>query len=162
MIYSLLLIPFLAFGHIIQDDVSVTQKYRHSLKQVCTKMGYVDSPLIDIVSGTHIDCMGRKVEAGAFCDKELAADPYYLRAYIDREKNEVICVTGKKVLFKYLCVKLSDKAMCSQEAKVSCAHIHKKLAKRLDMVHSSFVRNEKGIKQLNCFFESLPLKDKSL
>ena len=154
MIYSLLLIPFFAFAHIIQDDVSVTDKFRHSLKQVCTKMGYVDSPLIDIVSGTQIDCMGRKVEVGEFCDKELAADPYYLRAFIDREKNEVVCVTGKKVLLKYLCVKLSDKAMCSQDAKVSCAYIQKKLAKRLNMIHSSFVNNEKGIKQLNCFFDS--------
>lgn len=161
MIYSLLLIPFLAFGHIIQDDVSVTEKSRHSLKQVCTKMGHTESPLIDIISGTQIDCMGRKVEVGEFCDKELAADPYYLRAYIDREKNEVVCVTGKKVIFKYLCVKLSDKAMCSGEAKTACTFIQKKLAKRLDMVHSSFVRNEKGIKQLNCFFESLPLKEKN-
>lgn len=161
MIYSILLIPFLAFAHIVQDDVSVTEKTRHSLKQVCTKMGFVDSPLIEIVSGTKIDCMGRKVEAGDFCEKVMAADPYYLRAYIDRDKNEVICVSGKKVLFKYQCVKLSDKAMCSQEAKVSCTYIQKKLARRLDMVHASFVRNEKGIKQLNCFFESLPLKEKN-
>ncbi len=157
----MLLIPFLAFAHIIQDDVSVTEKSRHSLKQVCTKMGFVDSPLIDIVSGTQIDCMGRKVEVASFCDRELAADPYYLRAYIDRSKNEVICVSGKKVLFKYLCVKLSDKAMCSADPKVACEHIQKKLARRLDMVHSSFIRNEKGIKQLNCFFESLPLKVKN-
>lgn len=157
----MLLIPFLAFAHIIQDDVSVTEKSRHSLKQVCTKMGFVDSPLIDIVSGTQIDCMGRKVEVASFCDRELATDPYYLRAYIDRAQNEVICVSGKKVLFKYLCVKLSDKAMCSADPKVACGHIQKKLARRLDMVHSSFIRNEKGIKQLNCFFESLPLKVKN-
>ncbi len=124
-------------------------------------MGFVDSPLIDIVSGTQIDCMGRKVEVASFCDRELAADPYYLRAYIDRSKNEVICVSGKKVLFKYLCVKLSDKAMCSADPMVACEHIQKKLARRLDMVHSSFIRNEKGIKQLNCFFESLPLKVKN-
>lgn len=159
--YSLLLIPFLAFAHIVQDDVSVTEKSRHSLKQVCTKMGFVDSPLIDIVSGTQIDCMGRKVEAGTFCEKEMATDPYYLRAYIDKEKNEVVCVSGKKVLFKYQCVKLSDKAMCSGEAKVACEFIQKKLARRLDMVHASFIRTEKGIKQLNCFFESLPLKEKN-
>ena len=34
-----------------------------------------------------------------------------------------------------------------------------KLAKRLDMVHSSITKNDKGIKELNCYFESLPLKD---
>lgn len=124
-------------------------------------MGYVDSPLIEIVSGSQIDCMSKKVEAGDFCEKQMATNPYYLRAYIDKEKNEVVCVSGKKVIFKYQCVKLSDKAMCAGEAKRACEYIQKKLARRLDMVHYSFVRSEKGIKQLNCFFESLPLKDKN-
>ncbi len=119
-----------------------------------------ESPLIDAVSGTELDCMGKKLNVGKFCEKVTAADPYYLRAYIDKEKKEVVCVSGKKVLFKYLCVKLSDKSLCSGEAKTSCRYIQKKLANRLDLVHSSFVKNEKGIKQLNCFFESLPLKEK--
>lgn len=119
-----------------------------------------EAPLIDAVSGTELDCMGKKVEADKFCDKELAADPYYLRAYIDKEKREVVCQSGKKVLFKYICVKLSDKALCSKDAKTSCTSIQQKLAKRLDMVHSSFTKNEKGIKQLNCYFESLPLSEK--
>jgi len=57
-------------------------------------------------------------------------------------------------------VKLSDKNLCGEDPKKSCAVIQMKLARRLDMVHSSYTSNEKGIKQLNCFFESLPLKDK--
>lgn len=136
----------------------MTERSRHSFKTVCNMLVTHDSPLIDVVSGTELSCMGKKVQVGAFCEKELATDPYYLRAYIDKESSEVVCVSGKKVMFKYLCVKISDKAMCSQEAKKSCEFIQSKLAKRLDMVHSSFVKNEKGIKQLNCFFESLPLK----
>ena len=36
--------------------------------------------------------------------KKMVTDPYYLRAYIDKEKREVVCQSGKKVLFKYLCV----------------------------------------------------------
>lgn len=119
-----------------------------------------ESPLIDAVSGTELDCMGKKVKVGDYCEKVTAADPYYLRAYVDKEKREVVCVSGKKVLFKYQCVKLSDKALCSGEAKNSCKYIQKKLARRLDLVHASFVKSEKGIKQLNCFFESLPLKEK--
>jgi hypothetical protein len=153
MIFALIFFPILSFAHIIQDDVSVTERTRHSLKYACTKSGYPDSPLIDIVSGTKIDCMGRKIDASEFCDKELAADPYYLRAYIDKEKQEVVCVTGKKVLFKYLCVKISDKALCESTAEAACKYIRNKLAKRLEIVHSSFVKNEKGIKQLNCFYE---------
>lgn len=162
MILAFLLVPFLSFAHIIQDDVSVTEKSRFSYQSVCSKMVAHDSPLIEVTSGTELDCMGTKVSVGKFCEKELIADPYYLRAYVDQDQKQVVCVSGKKVLFKYLCVKLSDKALCSQEAKKSCEHIQNKLARRLDLVHSSFVKNEKGIKQLNCFFESLPLTEKSI
>lgn len=160
MIFAFLFLPLISFAHIVQDDVAVIEKSRHSYKYVCTKSGYPDSPLIDAVSGTVLDCMGKKIEVADFCDKELAADPYYLRAFIDKDKEEVVCVTGKKVFFKYQCVKLSDQKMCSQDPKKACEFIQKKLARRLDMVHSSFVRNEKGIKELNCFFESLPLTEK--
>ena len=160
MIFALLFSPLLTFAHVLEDTVSVTEKSRHSFKTVCEKLVPHDSPLIEIASGAELDCMGRKVQVGKFCEKELASDPYYLRGYVDRDKKEVVCVSGKKVLFKYLCVKLSDKALCSQEAKESCAFIQHKLAKRLDLVHSSFIKNEKGIKQLNCFFESLPLQEK--
>jgi hypothetical protein len=152
MIFALIFLPLLSFAHIIQDDVAIVEKSQHSFKSVCTKMGYADSPLIDIVSGTRLDCMGKKIEVGDFCDKELAADPYYIRSYIDKKTNEVVCVSGKKVLFKYLCVKLGDQALCVGDARKSCDFIQSNLAKRLDMVHSSIVKNEKGIKQLNCFF----------
>lgn len=160
MIFALFFLPLISFAHIVQDDVAIVEKSRHSFKYVCSKSGYPDSPLIEAHSGTLLDCMGKKIEVSDFCDKELAADPYYLRAFIDKEKHEVVCVSGKKVLFKYQCVKLSDRAMCNSEPKKACAFIQKKLARRLDMVHSSFVTTEKGIKQLNCFFESLPLSEK--
>ena len=160
MIFAFLLLPFISFAHIIQDDVAVTERTRHTFKAVCSKMVTHESPLIEVVSGTELDCMGKKVNVGTYCDKVSATDPYYLRAYVDKDSSEVVCVSGKKVLFKYQCVKISDKALCSQEAKTSCKFIQQKLAKRLDLVHSSFVKNEKGIKQLNCFFESLPLAEK--
>lgn len=119
-----------------------------------------ESPLIEVASGTELDCMGKKVQVGEFCEKELAADPYYLRGFVNKDKKEVVCVSGKKVLFKYQCVKLSDKKLCDANAKSACVFIQNKLAKRLDMVHSSFTQNDKGIKQLNCFFESIPLHEK--
>lgn len=153
MIFALILFPLLSFAHIIQDDVSVVDRFRHSFKYACAKSGYPDSPLIEVVTGTKLDCMGRKIEVADFCDKELAADPYFIRAHIDKDKQEVVCVTGKKVLFKYLCVKLSDKALCSQTPDNACKYIRTKLARRLNIVHSAFVNNEKGIKQLNCFYD---------
>jgi DNA-binding XRE family transcriptional regulator len=161
MILAFLLFPLLSFAHILQDDVAVTDKIRHSFKAVCLKMVTHEAPLIEIVSGTQLDCMGKKINVADFCEKELVTDPYYLRAYIDKTTSEVVCVSGKKVLFKYQCVKLSDMKLCSQEAKTSCQFIQEKLAKRLDLIHASIVKNEKGIKQLNCFFESLPLSEKS-
>lgn len=160
MILAIILWPFLSFAHVIQDDVSITEKSRHSFKSVCSRLVTHESPLIDVVSGSELDCMGKKVQVGMFCEKELAHDPYYLRGYVDEAKKEVVCVSGKKVLFKYQCVKLSDKALCSQEPQKSCSFIKEKLAKRLDLVHASFVKSDKGIKQLNCFFESLPLAEK--
>ena len=159
MIFAILLLPLFAFSNVIQDDVSTTDKIRFSFKTVCQKMVTHESPLIEIVSGTIIDCMGKKVEVGNFCDKELAADPYYLRAYVDRESKEVVCHSGKKVLFKYQCVKLSDRILCEAKAQASCNQMKQKLAKRLDLVHASIIKNEKGIKELNCYFESLPLKE---
>lgn len=158
MILFYLFFPIFLFAHVIKDDVSTTDKLRFSFSRVCSKMVSHESPLIEVISGTELDCMGKKVLIEKFCDKEMAADPYYLRAYIDSDTKEVVCQAGKKVVFQYLCVKMSDKHLCSQDAKISCAGIQSKLAKRLDMVHSSFTKNEKGIKQLNCYFESLPLK----
>ena len=159
MIFAILLLPLFAFSNVIQDDVSTTDKFRFSFKTVCQKMVTHESPLIEIVSGTVIDCMGKKIDVGNFCDKEMAADPYYLRAYVDRESKEVVCHSGKKVLFKYQCVKLSDRILCDSKALASCQQMKQKLAKRLDLVHASIIKNEKGIKELNCYFESLPLKE---
>lgn len=158
MILLYLLSSFISFAHVIQDDISITEKVRFTFKAACSKMVSHDSPLIDVVSGTVLDCMGKKIKVAEFCEKETVTDPYYLRAYIDKATSEVVCVSGKKVVFKYLCVKISDRELCSNAPKNSCLMIQEKLAKRLDLIHFSFVKNEKGIKQLNCFFESLPLE----
>jgi hypothetical protein len=147
-------------AHVIQDDVSITDKIPFEFKSVCEKMVTHESPLIEVASGTELDCMGKKVSVGEFCFKEMAADPYYLRGYVDKANKKVVCMSGKKVLFKYLCTKLSDREICERDDLKACGFIQEKLARRLDLVHHSFTKSEKGIKQLNCFFESLPLKDK--
>lgn len=155
MLAALLLLPFISFAHIIQDDVTVTDKASFSLTSVCQKMVTHESPLIDVISSNAIDCMGKKIEVADFCDKELAQDPYFIRGYVDKEKRQVICQSGKKVIFKYLCVKLIDKQYCTGNHKASCMNLRPKLARRLELVHSSQIKNEKGIPQLSCFFESL-------
>lgn len=156
-ILFLLFLSLSTFAHVIQDDVATTDKVRFDFKTVCSKMVTHESPLIEVVSGTELDCMGKKVSVAAFCDKELAHDPYYLRGYVDSTSKEVVCHSGKKVLFKYQCVKLKDRHLCEASPKNGCAQIKEKLAKRLDLVHASQTKNEKGLKELNCYFESLPL-----
>ena len=94
--YLIILFPFISFAHIVQDDVSLTEKSRFSFKTVCSEMVSHETPLIDAVSGTELDCMGKKIQVGQFCEKKMAADPYYLRAYLDRESKEPVCVSGKK------------------------------------------------------------------
>lgn len=120
-----------------------------------------ETPLIEVISSTELDCMGKKIRVGDFCEKQLVTDPYYLRGYINSEKNEVVCISGKKVNFKYVCAKLADKELCGDDANKSCAVIKSKLAYRLDIVESVYDKNEKGLKRLNCKFESLPLVKKN-
>lgn len=151
------LLPILAFSSVIRDDVSTTDKARFSYRTVCTRMVAHESPLIDVISGTELDCMGKKIEVGSFCEQILAQDPYYIRAYVDRSSKEVVCHSGKKVLLKYQCTKLTDAQYCQQSANIGCQRLKDKLAKRLDTVHTSFTKTEKGIKELNCYFESLPV-----
>jgi hypothetical protein len=156
MIFAFFLLYYqFSFSGVVQDDVSTTKKVRFPFKTACQKMVPHESPLIEVVSGTELDCMGKKIEVSEFCDKAMAADPYYLRAYVDRESKEVICHSGKKVLLKYQCVKLTDHRLCEAKAKDSCHEMRQKLAKRLDIIHASMTKNEKGIKELNCYFESL-------
>ncbi len=156
MVALLIFLSTLSFAGVVRDEVSVTDKVSFSWKSVCAKMVTHESPLIEHVSGTEIDCMGKKVNVSDFCEKEMAHDPYFLRGYVKEETSEVVCQSGKKVIFKYQCVRLADKRICSQTAESSCKEIRQKLARRLDIVHQSFTKNEKGIKELNCYFESLP------
>lgn len=158
MIFLLPLFSLLSFASIVQDDVSITEKKTYSLKQVCEKMLKFEAPLIEVENGTTLDCMSKKINVSDFCEKELVQDPYYLRGYVDEEKKLVHCQSGKKVVFRYQCVKLSDKELCSKEPEAACDFIKHKLARRLDIVDSFFSKNAKGIKELNCKFESLPLK----
>jgi len=152
MIVLALLFSFNSYSKVLLDEILITEKNKFSFKTVCEKMVSFETPLIEVASGTELDCMSKKVKVGEFCDKELAQDPYYLRAVIDAKSKEVICISGKRVLFKYKCGEL-----CLSTAKASCEVIKDKLAKRLDIVQAAFVKN----KQLDCFFESLPLKERT-
>lgn len=153
LFFSFLLTPELLWGSVLVDDITLTSKETFSLSEFCQEMVTHPTPLIEVSSITTVDCMGKKVSVSEFCQKKMVTDPYYLRGYA--KKDYVECLSGKKVIFKYACRK-SDK-LCSQTALVSCQSLKEKIAYRLDIVHSAIIPKESG-KQLNCFYESLPLQ----
>ena len=160
--FLIFLFSFFSLVHaeILMDEVLTVDRSEYSLKTVCSKILNNDFPLVEIASGTEVDCMGIKIDVAKFCDKELSADPYYIRAYTDKNKNKVICHTGKRVIFKYQCVKLTDKKICETHPRNACETFKEKLAKRLDLVHFSKMKNAKGHEQVNCYFEAESQVDK--
>lgn len=158
MIFSIMLFPLFAFGGVVKYDVTTTDSSEFTFKTACARSFSHDSPLIEAKSPTSLDCMSKELDASDFCDKAMAADPYLLRGEVDAEKKVIRCYSGKKAILKYQCVKFSDRPLC-KDAKSACQTMKKKLARRLDIVHASVTKNEKGVQELNCYFESLPLKE---
>jgi hypothetical protein len=162
-IVSLFLFSIL-YGHagIILDDVSSLNKQSFSWRHVCSKMVSHESPLIDKISAQELDCMGKKVSASQFCDRAISDDPYYIRAYVKDSPQEVTCVSARKVMIKYQCVKMQEHSWCRSKASESCAKMQQTLARRLPLIHASVTKNDRGIKELNCYFEAQADKSSSL
>lgn len=158
MILILLLLPILSQSGVVKYDVTTTDTSDFSFQTACARSFNHDSPLVEAKSPTELDCMSKILDAGDFCAKALASDPYLLRGEVDAEKKVIRCYSGKKAILKYQCVKFTDRKICA-DAKAGCADMKRKLARRLDTVHTSVTKNEKGVMELNCYFESLPLKE---
>lgn len=138
----------ISFAEIIKDDKLITATSTHSFKEACQYLTKRDSPLIDYVSITAINCMGEKQNIDKFCDYKEAANPYYIRALAFKAGEEIRCLSAKKVTLKYKCEGSRDK-LC-QDPDIGCFHLREKLAKRLKATHSSLTDN----KFLNCHFET--------
>lgn len=135
------------------DQISDIKKIQYTFAEVCKKSVTHESPLVEFVSPKEIDCMGKKVQVMSFCDKELAADPYFLRGLADEDLKQVSCVSGKRLIFKYLCAKKSDAVFCDV-ASLGCIEVKNQLAKRLNIIRATITKNSKGQKELNCYFDS--------
>lgn len=136
-----------SLAEIVQDDKIITAKSSYSFKEACKYLTKRESPLIDFVSISTLNCMGEKKDIEAFCDFKEAANPYYIRALAFKKNNEVRCLSAKKVTIKYKCEKSEDK-LC-QDSEIGCFHLREKLAKRLSITYSSITDK----KFLNCHFE---------
>ncbi|MFY7994066.1 MAG: hypothetical protein ACOVP4_12280 [Bacteriovoracaceae bacterium] len=135
------------------DQISDTKKINYTFSEVCKKSVSHETPLIEFVSPKEIDCMGKKIQVLHFCDKELAADPYFLRGIAEEATRQVICISGKRLIFKYVCAKKSDSVFCDV-ASLGCLEVKNQLATRLYAIRATITKNEKGQKELNCYFDS--------
>lgn len=135
------------------DQISDIKKIHYSFIEVCKQSVTHETPLIEYVSPKEIDCMGKKIQVMNFCDKAHAADPYFLRGIADEETKQISCVSGKRLIFKYLCAKSSDKVFCDT-ASIGCLQVRDQLARRLNIVRATITKNTKGQKELNCYFDS--------
>lgn len=138
----------LSHGEIIKDDKTVTARSKFSFEEACEYLTKRKSPLIDYKSITSLSCMGEVKDVAPFCDYKEAANPYFIRAIVLKDKKQVECLSAKKVILKYKCEGAKDKLCLDSE--IGCFLLREKLAKRLKTVHESLTDN-KTI--LNCYYE---------
>lgn len=135
-------------AEIIKDDKTVTGRSTFSWTSACEYLTKRKSPLIDYKSITSLSCMGDIKEVVDFCDYKEAANPYFIRAIVLKDKKQVECLSAKKVILKYKCEGAKDKYCLDSE--IGCFMLKEKLAKRLKTVHDSLTDNKKI---LNCYYE---------
>jgi len=137
----------LLYAEIIKDDKYITGQSEFSFKEACKFLTQKESPLIDYVSVSTLNCMGKKLKVAPFCDDKEAANPYYIRAVVDQKSKKVKCLSSKKVILKYKCEGEKDK-FC-KDPEIGCFLFKEQLAKRLKVAYQSL--GEEGI--LNCYFD---------
>lgn len=135
-----------SFAKIIKDDHYSVGSKKYSWKEVCKKLVHRDSPLIEKVNISTLDCMGTKVSVFKFCDEVEGGNPYLSRAIVG--KNVVICHSAKRVIIKWECEGKKDKYCKDKD--IGCFLFKEKLARRLKLAHGSLVDN----KYLNCYYDT--------
>ncbi len=133
---------------ILRDDHTISGKKEYSWSDVCFYLTKRKSPLIEYHSISTLDCMGDKMEISKFCDEKEAANPYYTRAIVKKNKK-VECQSGKRVILKWQCEGKTDK-YC-QDEEVGCFLFKEKLARRLKIAHQSLSSDKKT---LSCYFDN--------
>jgi hypothetical protein len=145
-----LLLTLPIHAKLLKHEVFQISKKEFSFKHVCKTMLKKEYPLIQVHSTSKLDCMSQLVDAGKFCDKELADDPYLVRGFVDRKDKKVKCQSGRRVIVKYDCTK--GPGQYCDDSSIGCYYIKEKLARRLKVSHHSLTGNGRGKKELNCYF----------
>lgn len=164
MMIFLLLIPFLAFAEFRQenfteDGASLKKESFHSYADVCKALGHkADST--KMLSLTTLDCSGKVVVVGEFCEKEMGSNPFYLRGFINHTKAMVTCWAGNKVTVRYECATINNKSICNtRDSKKSCEIIQQEKAKNLTVLKHEFKKSFLGYTEVHCYFEKTPVEE---
>lgn len=133
---------------ILKDDHYVIGEKEFSWEKVCKKLTKRDSPLIEYKSINELDCMGKSVKVIKYCDDVEAANPYFTRAIVSKNKKVIVCQSAKRVIIKWECEGATDK-YC-KDIDLGCFFFKEKLARRLKLAHKSLTDG----KILNCYFDT--------
>lgn len=141
-----------AQAEILEFQVSASQKKLIPLKEVCASIGRGDLPLIEAKGSQEIDCMGKSVKTTPFCEKAGDKDNF-MRAFIDKDKKNLVCQSGERVMLSYHCTD-TESSLC-RSSLVGCEDMQKILAKNLGLYQHSLNKSAKDKKQiLRCIFLS--------
>lgn len=138
--------PANVHSKVIEYKNYILKENKYSLTEVCKSLTKRDSPLIDIDSISHINCMGKSLDVSVFCSDKEITNPYFTKAFISKKDKKVVCQSAKRVIVKYECSKEDFDKYC-KDKELGCFLIKEKMAKRLSLAHSGL---EKKI--LSCYF----------
>jgi hypothetical protein len=126
----------------VKYDVHGSTKLEFDFKAVCLDKK-LETSLIQIKDSNTLDCFGKKVNISNYCELKVSTD--FIRGFIDKKSQKVICQSAKRIVFKYDCK--SNKTYCKSVK--ACDFVKEKLAKSLSILHRSIIDNN-----LNCYFTS--------
>tara|TARA_R110002072_G_scaffold534_3_gene3637 strand:+ start:2083 stop:2601 length:519 start_codon:yes stop_codon:yes gene_type:complete len=152
-ILLLLLLVFIdgAWAKMLKHQISGRQRSLFSYQQVCRDSGVKHLPLISVASTFELDCMGTTVNVQEFCQKKFKNDKTFLRGFISKAMEEVVCEKGEALEIALACDK--EHLSYCRDPKLGCANLKNIFAFNLEVGLVSLV--EKDVDNtLNCIFQT--------
>ena len=149
---------FSASGEVLQYQVSGLQKKRFEYKEVCKELGIQHLLMVHPINTRKLDCMGTEVDVALFCEQRFGGNKEFLRSYVNKNMEEVVCELGKSVTLSIGCDK-KDKKWCKQPPR-SCNKLKDYYARNLELVYNSHLKKDVD-DVLNCYYtvKNNPQKD---
>lgn len=158
-LFSILLFSFSSAylnAEVLNFDVSGYNRQLFKYNDVCKEMGIKHLLIVEPLDPLHIDCMGKRVSIKKFCLKKLdqSLKQKFLRGYVNKKLNEVVCETGDEAFVSIGCDK-RDKHFCKDPTK-GCSQLKSIYAHAHEVDYHSFIKKDVD-DVLNCYF-SFPVR----